>query len=126
MPIHTRWFNDDRTILLETFQGSWSVADYQAMVDQAAAMLATVPHTVHIIVDATTSGRVPVNIISGITYAMKRVPANQGITVFVHVDVFINALIGLATRLNPRLGATLFSADTLDDALALIVQRTEA
>lgn len=126
MPIRTEWYNAEKTILLEAFEGEWTVEDYRHLIDEAHQRLSTVQHTVHIIVDGTRNcARLPSNMLrSGLSYAVHNLPANQGITVFVSIDTITEMLIGIARNINPRLHRTLFSTDSLAKALALVAEQT--
>lgn len=124
MPIKIEWFNDEKTILLETFEGRWTVDEYRQLIDQAAELLAEVDHTVDIIADGTDNGpRLPANLLrGGLVYAVRHVPPNQGITVFVRIDAVTETFVNIARNISPRLQKTLFTADNLDQALNLITQ----
>jgi hypothetical protein len=126
MPIHTEWYNDEKTILLETFEGIWTVEDYRRLIDEAGQLLSTVDHTVHIIVDGThNDSHLPTNMLrGGLAYAVRNIPPNQGITVFVSVDSVSEMLLGIARNVNPKLHRTLFSTDSLGKAVQIITQNT--
>jgi hypothetical protein len=123
MGIEVSWYNNEHTILLERFDGRWLLEDYYRMVDEASALLAATPHTVHIIVDASASSLPPSHMVSGMRYALKKMPANQGAVVFVGPGAFITALIELAKRFSPQTTGGLFIVATREEALALIAQQ---
>lgn len=126
MGIIVSWHNDDHTILLEVFEGKWLLEDYYRMVDQAAALLAATPHTVHIVADVSASSLPPSQMVSGMRYALKKMPANQGLAVFVGPGAFATALIELAKRFSPQTTTNLFIVTTRAEALALIAQHDAA
>jgi hypothetical protein len=125
MPIEMRWLNEEKTVLLETFDNDWTVADYRQMVDEAAKLLATVSHTVHIIVDATATGsRLPNNLLSGgMSYAVRHVPTNQGLTVFVNASILVQMMINIARKISPNLANTIFLTDSVAKAQHIIEQQ---
>ena len=88
MPIHISWYDDQKTILLEVFEGKWSVEDYYRLIDDAAAQSALPPSAM----------------MGGMRYAIRKRPPNQGITVFVQPGSLARALIELA-------GETIFASD---------------
>jgi hypothetical protein len=122
MPIQIEWFNEEKTILLETFTGEWTVEDYRQLIDDAAVLLGTVHHNVHIIADATDAGlRLPNNLLGGgMTYAIRHIPPNQGITVFIGVNGITQTLIGIARKISPKVSQTTFTATTLEEAQRII------
>jgi len=122
--IRVEWYDDEKTILLETFDSEWTVDDYRRLIDDAAQRLSTVDHTVHIIADNTRSGSpLPANMLrGGLAYAVRRVPPNQGVTVFVGIDGVTEMLLEIARKLSPQLNHSLFSTDSLDNALTIIAQ----
>ncbi|MBN2304519.1 MAG: hypothetical protein JXQ72_08590 [Anaerolineae bacterium] len=122
MPITIEWINEEKTVLLERFEGQWSLDDYFRLVDQAADHLDTVPHTVHIIADGTRSRLPPTRLFSGARYAARRKPPNQGITVFVGIDAFTETLIHIANRLLPGVAGTLRVVNTMAEAEQIIAQ----
>ncbi len=125
MPITVEWYNDAKTILLERFEGDWTLDEYKRLIDEARLMLSTVDHTVHILVDGRLkSPRLPANLISGgMLYAARHLPPNQGITVFVGVDAVSAIFVNIARNIGPRLHRTLFTTDTVEDALRIIEQQ---
>lgn len=126
MGIEVSWYDNDHTILLEVFEGKWLLEDYYRMVDQAAALLAATPHTVHIVADVSASSLPPSQMVGGMRYALKKMPANQGLAVFVGPGAFATALIELAKRFSPQTTTNLFIVTTRAEALALIAQHDAA
>jgi hypothetical protein len=122
MPIQIKWYNDEKTILLETFESGWTVEDYRHLIDEAAQYLATVDHTVHIIVDGShDTSHLPINMLrGGLAYAVRNVPPNQGITVFVGIDSVSEMFLGIARNVNLKLSRSLFSTDNLSKALQIV------
>jgi hypothetical protein len=122
MPATLEWFNADKTILLETFEGHWTLQDFCDLVDQAADTLATVEHTVHIILDLANSAALTAQLTSGMRYALRKLPPNQGIVVFVGADTFVQVAIGIVSKLSPPMVDILYMAGTLPQAEAIITQ----
>ena len=120
MPITVKWYNEEKTILLEIFEGQWTLVEYRQLIDEAVALLATVDHTVHIIADASTSGTLPGQMTTGILYAIRQIPLNQGLTVFVDADLFTRVLIQIASKLSAKVVQTTFTASSIEDAVRII------
>ncbi len=126
MPITVQWANDEKTVLLESFADAWDLDDYTQMIDQAAELLASVPHIVDIVVDASRS-RVPTtSLIPAIRYGIQKLPPNQGVTVWVKLHTFFKTLIYTAQKFSPRLAHSMFFVETLDDAFRVIADQRRA
>lgn len=125
MGIQVSWHDEHKTIMLQVFEGKWTLEDYYRLVDEAAALIRPLPHTVHIIADASRSALPPSQMVSGMRYALNKMPSNQGITVFVQPGTLASALIDLAKRFSPRAASTVFIAASREDALALIAQHAD-
>jgi hypothetical protein len=124
MPIWIAWYNEEKTILLETFDGEWTIEDYHHLIDDVVQILGEVDHTVHIIVDGRKNASgLPANMLGGgMLYAVRNTPPNQGTVVFVGVDTISKMLLDIARSLDFKLHRTLFSADSMDEALQIIAQ----
>ncbi|MBL8156018.1 MAG: hypothetical protein JNM70_17700 [Anaerolineae bacterium] len=62
MSIGLNWGNPEKTYLVYTFDGPWSVKELYAAFDEAAAMLESVTYSVDLLVDLRLSGKVSGNI----------------------------------------------------------------
>jgi hypothetical protein len=125
MAIEIRWVNAEKTILIQHFQGYWTVNDYKQMVDESAQLLQTVPHIVHIIADGTHNQTAPLGMLGGMRYALRKLPPNQGIVVFVRPNHFLETIIQMGRMLAPHLLHTTFVAETVDEALQIIAQKAD-
>lgn len=123
MPIHVHWDNDEKTILMEVFEGRWVIEDYYRMIDEAVERLAEVSHTVHIIADATQSTMPPTQIMIGMQYALKRIPSNQGLTVFVKLNRVMLMFVEVARQISPTVAKSTYMADTVEEARRLIAEK---
>ena len=120
MPIQVAWVNAEKTVLLETFPRKWTLEEYFQLIEEAAAHLSAVEHTVHILVDGRRSISTPMGMIRGVRYAIRKTPPNQGLVVFVGVVGFTKSLIALVNRVFPQMTGSLHIQDTMDDAYRLI------
>ncbi len=126
MGIKITWDNPEKTILVETFEDFWTLDDWHVMVDEAAALLAQIEYTVHVILDGTQSKTLPPQMLSGVRYAVKKMPKNQGILVFVNATMFAKTIINIAKKLTPLLVNTIEYADNLEQARNIIIQKSQA
>jgi len=124
MAVEMKWVTDDHRILLQTFSGKWTVDDYHIMVDEAAKLLGQADHLVHIITDWTLSTANPPNLMAGARYAEKKLPANQGVVVYVNADGVIKAFIRIAQTLRMKAVENLYLANSVEEALEIIYQKS--
>ncbi|MBL8164446.1 MAG: hypothetical protein JNJ61_20830 [Anaerolineae bacterium] len=120
MPIMVKWANAEQTILLETFVGTWTLDEYCQMVDQAAALLATKAHIVHIICDFTSSQGIPGNAVAGIRYANEKLPRNQGGVVFINPGLVVKSFVNIARNIKLEAAREVRVSDSLESAMALL------
>ncbi|HEX2907700.1 MAG TPA: hypothetical protein VHO69_12605 [Phototrophicaceae bacterium] len=123
MPIHISWANDEKTILMETYEGRWTIEEYYQLIDDAAALLAETPHIVHIIGDATHSSIPPSQILMGIQYAIKKLPPNQGLTIFVKLSRVMRMFVDVGRQISPKIAQTTYAVDNLEEAHDLIARK---
>ncbi len=124
MPVSIYWDNDEKTILVEKFDGHWTIEEYYRLVDTDAEWLGQVPHMVHVIYDATTSSMPPRQIFSGIQYALKKLPPNQGLTVFVKLNRVMTMFVDVASQISPRFARTHYYAETIEEARRIIAYKS--
>ena len=75
------WDNAEKTVILQEYLKGATKDDLYLLAQESAAMLATVPHTVHLIIDETNI-QLTVNS-ADIRYLEKIVPKNQGAIVLI-------------------------------------------
>lgn len=124
MVIIVEWYNTEETILLETFDTFWTTEDYFHLVDKAAAYLEQKDYLVHIIADFSATRSIPPNAMSGIRYAEKKLPANQGVIIFVAPGTIITLFLRIARQLNLKAAAQIYTADTVQMAYERIQELT--
>jgi len=123
--ITQHWFDDDKTILLQTFSGEVTLPEYTKFVDEAADILAGCDYDVHLIADFrdVPIQLLPKNILAGFNYAERKLPPNQGFVVFVKPNMLIGVYIKIATSLGFNSVSKLFVADTIEEAEQLIKEK---
>lgn len=126
MSITIEWYDDQETILLETFSGSWGLPDYMQLVDDAALLLKQKEHIVHIIADFTATKSVPHQVLTGARYAERKLPANQGVVVFVQPGGIIGTFIKITKQMGFKATTQLYIADTVNEAVDLIREQNPA
>ncbi|MBI5668525.1 MAG: hypothetical protein HZC41_11015 [Chloroflexi bacterium] len=125
MPITLDWDNDDKTILLERFISPWTIEEYYRLIDDEAALMAQVSHPVHLILDGSQSPLAPRQMFTGIQYALKRLPPNQGLIVFVRANRLLQLFIEVARQMSPQIAQATCYARSVEEARRLIAERTQ-
>lgn len=120
MVIEITWHDAEHTILWMTFPRNWDLTDYHQMVDEGAALIKAEQHTVHVVYDFRGNFGVPKDLITAARYAEKRVPANQGLVIFLKPNMMVKGFLRLGHSLNFKSVSHLYTADSVDVVLQLI------
>jgi hypothetical protein len=103
MSIRPVWDNESQTILRHVFVDKWTVEELRVSAREAWAMMHTVPHTVHAILDASNANTLPSGGVLAITNRIATYrPANAGIIVIVTHSSFILSLAGTFNKIYGR------------------------
>ena len=76
-----QWDTDDKTVVLQEYSGAISNDDLYLLAEKSAQMLATVQHTVHLIIDEREHHFILTA--TDMTYLEQLTPANQGAVVVI-------------------------------------------
>jgi beta-galactosidase GanA len=71
MGVTHRWYDADKTILLHTYAGDWTMDDFYQIVDDTYTLITSVTHSVDVVIDMSQQGRAP-NLMSGLSYAQRK------------------------------------------------------
>ena len=111
------WDNEDQSVVVQEYSGEPSKDDLYQLAEESAAMLCTVEHTVHLIIDERNVTFMLNS--DDMTFLEKLTPKNQGAVVMVVPPArlpYKTALQFLGKRFGPKAFAKPFFAETLDDA----------
>jgi len=125
MPITIRWDDDDPNVLWQVFEGQWTVEDYIQSVDEITQAIKAHPETIDLIGDMTRSGSPPAKLLSVAGHLDRTTPDNRGTVVIVGSGLFIKTLLRVVENLTPRFSKNLYTADTVDEAHAMIAKARE-
>lgn len=80
MSIRVSWGDDARTLVHLQFERGWRWQDLRDSIQQADALIGSVPHTVHLLIDIRRAGGVPADFITaaGDIFASGEARANEG------------------------------------------------
>jgi hypothetical protein len=126
MPITVTWDDADPTILVYSYSGRWTWAEYQAATRQAFALVGgTQP--VDVIADFSSGGLLPENAMSNFRRSIENNPQALQFRVAVLVlrHDFMARMVDVFTRIYGRMGGKLRTTESLDDARRIIHQFRE-
>jgi anti-anti-sigma regulatory factor len=122
MPIDITWYDKPKTIILQTFDGEFSVEELSKVAVQSAAMVTSASHTIDLIIDFRKVNFRNANLIGAMRTVDRKTPDNQGCVVLVGVNPYLARLLGMAQRIAPRSARNLQVAKDVEEAMSLITR----
>lgn len=122
MTIHIAWYDDLKTIILQTFDGDFSLDELSKVAVESAAMVRSVAHTVDQVIDFRKVNFKNANLIGAMRTVDRKTPDNQGCVVLVGVNPYLARMLGMAKRIAPRSSANLQIAQSIEDAVSLLMR----
>jgi hypothetical protein len=122
MPIYVFWDSPEQTIVRQDLNGRWTSQEYVQSVMDMYAMMRTVPHLVHIVVDMTRTEDYPTLMIAFASRFNTQLPSNRGLTVGINIPAYLVSIVHIATRMYPRLGRNVHFTTTLESAYDIVQQ----
>lgn len=123
MPVTIDWHDDTQTILHYHFTSPWTWEEYRAAIEQAWALAESVDHPTDTITDMRHSRAVPDNLFRNIRQSMVEIPDSTQTIVLVGTNMLVEAMLGIMRRLYPQQMGKFFTADSIEEARALIAER---
>jgi hypothetical protein len=120
MSITVKWFNDEHKIVHWDIEGAWNWDDVYLSLDEANALLDTVDHTVHTIVDVRNSPLIPGGTITQLKNLVNKQHPQAGISVFVTTNTFARSVFMMFSKLTGKAGERFRLVATPEEALTLI------
>jgi hypothetical protein len=124
VPMYVEWADEGKTIIRSTGQGTWTWDDYYAALHQIIEMANSVSHRVDLIYTRTPESQSPKgSSISHHQRAMRMMPDNVILQVFVTSSMFARAIISIMSKILPgaRMESMVMVASE-DEAIATITQ----
>lgn len=59
MAIDAKWADDSKKLIITTFEGQWTIAEFAAVLDTISGMMAGITHPVYVLVDGRKSQGLP-------------------------------------------------------------------
>lgn len=121
MPIVLNWLDDKKTIVLYTFEGSWTWEEFHELDDPIWELIATVDYRIDLIIDWTRSSGFPLGIMSSMHRAGENVvPQTEGLTISIAGPYLIKIMLGIFRRTYPKAAAAYRLVTSLDEAITLL------
>lgn len=120
------WDNEDQTVVLQEYTEGASKDDLYYLAEKSARMLATVDHTVHLIIDER---KVNLTLNSAdVRYLDKQTPSNQGTVVVIAQRLkqkYKTAAQDLHRKFAPKAFGEPYFAETLEEARLFLQENFE-
>ncbi len=116
MSVKVSWYNDEKTIVLQTFGKDVVANDWREAARLSNQLLTSVEHTVDLIITYTELTKLPPNLFSASNYVESMIPKNQGLVVVVATQAIIGAFNELMRRLMPKVVNGTVMVNTIEDA----------
>lgn len=118
MSITVNWANPEKTIIIYTYEGRWSMEQFNESYVTARQFMDTVDHQVDFIIDVRNSSLLPSGILSRGRNVVTAGHPNEGRTAIVGASTFVRSMLDLFSRLyGARYRESKFYlAPTLEDA----------
>lgn len=120
MPIHVKWHNEEKTIILIEFEGTWDLDDHIKMLSESRSMTNTIEHDFITMVDFTKSATPPSRMLS----MGSKMEAVEGThlpitNIMVGMGRLNELMLGIINRIYPKAVKDFELVSTLEDGLAL-------
>lgn len=122
MPIHFYQDENDPNLIWQIFEGKWTLDEYIQDVDELTKLINTRTERIDVIADLTKSGTPPAKLLSISGYLERHNPENRGAAVIVGSGMFVKTLVKISETIAPRFTTNLYTADTVDEAHAIIAK----
>ncbi len=120
MGIQTVWDNEEQTIIRHIYDGSWTWRDFRTNLARSRAMLDSVDHPVHIIIDTRNGKLLPDGSVSDFVSMTSGIHPNQSRTILVGTNLFVSRLYNAFYRAYCDQGPSLALAPNLETARAML------
>ncbi|HLY27346.1 MAG TPA: hypothetical protein VKQ72_13470 [Aggregatilineales bacterium] len=120
MGIQTIWDNEEKTIIRHVYEGVWTWRDFNTNLSRSRAMLDTVNHPVHVIIDTRSGKLLPDGSVSNLRSMTSGIHPNQGRTILVGTNLFVSRLYNAFFLAYCDQGPSLALAPSLETARAML------
>jgi hypothetical protein len=118
MSVEVSWVDYAQTTILRNFTGLWTWEEFYKSQEQVNAMLRSVPHKVHQILDFSETKSLPPNALTHLRNSGRNVPPNRGKSIVVTRNNFFLQMYNIINKLFPAITERVVIVATRDEAMA--------
>ena len=122
MTINIRWQNEKKTVLLQSYEDLWTLAEYQHATETVYGMLEEVSHPVDLIIDLTLSTTLTADLLTyaerGAQLKSEHVHNNQRRVIIVGASLLLKTIMKFNNTMM-WLAEGVDYADTVDEAMVI-------
>ncbi len=123
MPIISDWYDSGKSILVQRFEGQWSLEEYFRHLDHTVAN--HVPdRPLHIIADFSASLTTPTRILGGMRYLQRKIGGNRGVSIFLNPSSTLENYFKLAHHIQDPASKDMYTARNFPEAVEIISTRS--
>ncbi len=116
------WYNEDKTILLQTYWEDWGMAEGIYVIDTTYELASSVDHDIFIIVDFTQQKSIHPHLLGNLSHAAQKMPSNLLKMYLVRPGIHLTSLVNVARVVAPRYVEPMQIVTSMDEALEQIEQ----
>jgi len=116
MSVHVQWDNEEKTILLWSFEGRWTWGEYDDALKSTNTLLESVEQKVDFIYDVRHMSILPADVVTRFKMYYLKKPEKSRLYLVVGVDSYLRLLWDTFTSLPYARHLKAFYFETLDDA----------
>jgi hypothetical protein len=124
MPISILWDNAEKTVIQYHFEGRWTWDEFHHALAEGNAMMDSVDHTVHVIVNMQNSMALPRGAITHIANLRIRKHRRIGVTILIGASQLIQAIHSAMITIYPGIDKNFKMLPTLEEARAALEAST--
>jgi hypothetical protein len=117
MGLEVSWVDYAQTTILRYFTGHWTWEEFYKSQEQVNAMLRSVPHQVHQILDFSETSSLPPNTLTHLRNSARNVPPNRGKSIVVTRSNFYLQMYNILNKLFPAITERVIIVATREEAL---------
>lgn len=127
MAIRVMWESEAKQVVLNIYEGTWSLNDFYAAVHESNRLMETVDYRVNVIFDVRNSRTFPNGFMGAIRTLSRKPHPNNGVMVIVGGNAFMRVFYDVFTRVYPMQSAAqqTFMAANYEEARAIFDQCAE-
>ncbi len=124
MSIQVAWYNDEKSVLVYSYKGTWDMEEFYKTYNQGARMMDEVQHPVSTVFDLTSCGPMPSGFMGTIRDLSQNPHDNLDHMFIVGANPFVQGFVNLLGRVIPRnkKGHRTFFVSTIEDAVARVAE----